>query len=139
MIADRGEHVVSIVDQNNRDEDRDAFETRLNQIDINLKVLHQVQEALNTPEALIVEQVDIKEDNGAFKTHFIQTDSDPPLPNEKEKDPVATIEVQSNRKEDNNAFSHHLNQSPSNPQLLHQAVASAVSIGAIVSDSYMLV
>ena len=51
--------------------------------------------------------------------------------------PVFVTEV--NRKEDTGAFGTPFNLINSNSPVLHQAVASAVSNGAIVSDSYMLV
>ena len=58
----------------------------------------------------------------------------------KDAKPRASVVVtEVNRKEDTDAFATPFNPINSNSPVLHQAVASAVSNGAIVSDSYMLV
>ena len=56
-----------------------------------------------------------------------------------EKSKVSVVVTEVNRKEDTDAFATPFNPFNSNSPVLHQALASAVSNGAIVSDSYMLV
>ena len=58
---------------------------------------------------------------------------------EDEKPKASVVVTEVNRKEDTDAFATPFNLIHSNSPVLHQAVASAVSNGAIVSDSYMLV